>query len=39
LETNFKRERGSSRHDTEIVYELLKKEVRAEEKVEYFNMD
>ncbi|KAI9353080.1 hypothetical protein BD770DRAFT_139768 [Pilaira anomala] len=26
LETNFRRERGSSRHDTDIVYELLKKE-------------
>ncbi|KAL7311435.1 Protein kinase domain-containing protein ppk32 [Mucor circinelloides] len=26
LDTLFKRERGSSRHDTEVVYELLKKE-------------
>lgn len=26
MDTLFKRDRGSSRHDTEIVYELLKKE-------------
>lgn len=31
LESNFKRDRGSSRQDAEQVYELLKKEARISE--------
>jgi hypothetical protein len=38
LESNFKRDRGSSRQDTEQVYELLKKEVmNLDARVEFTN--